>query len=70
MLMIRSTINILPLAFACSIICFRNKKNCRYDFENTYFFVKQLALTGIKLINKYKSIVNGLIKKNWDKTLI
>ena len=42
MLMIRSTINILPLAFTYFIICLKNKAHYHYDFE-------RLALIGIQL---------------------
>ena len=49
MLMIRSTINILP-HFACFIICLKYKKNYHYSFEKWHFCVKRLVLISVQLI--------------------
>ena len=62
MLMIRSMINILPLAFTCFIICLRNKKMSLWFWKLSHFCVKQLLLVDIQLIQEHKTIVNGLIE--------
>ena len=69
MLMIRTTINILPFIFTSFIICLRNLKKCYYDFEQWLFCVKRIVLIGIQLIEENKSIVNNLIKAISQKTL-
>ena len=62
MLMIWSTINILPLVFADFIICLRNKKMSLWFLKTSHFCVKWLVVIGIQLIKEYKSIANGLIE--------
>ena len=61
MLMIRSTIIILPLVFTYFIISLKNK-------NESHFYVKCLVLMGILLIKEYKSIVNGSIKALYATT--
>ena len=70
LLMIRSTISILPLVFTNFIICLRHKKKIlRWLRKQTYICVKRLVLFGTQLIKEYKSIVSGLIKTISDMTL-
>ena len=70
MLMIWSTINILPLVLTYFIICLRNKKELLpSSWKQSHFCVERLVLTAMQLIKEYKSIVNGLIKTISGKTL-
>ena len=62
MLMIRSTINILPLVFTYVIICLRIKKMSLWFWKQSHFWLKRFILIGIQLIKECKSIVNGLIE--------
>ena len=60
---------ILPLVFTYFITGLRNKKISLSHRKQSHFCVKRLVLTGIQLIEEYKSIVNDLLKTISDKTL-
>ena len=73
MLMIRSTINILPLVFTYFIMCLGNKKIIIMAQKTVTFLCKtvvnyQYTTKSIQL-KKYKSIVNGLLTTASDKIL-
>ena len=61
-LMIRFTINILPLFYLFHNMLKKRKKLSLWFWKQPHFCVKRLGLIGIQLIKEYRSTVNGLIK--------